>query len=128
MTELIESQSLNKLLLSDNVVYDWEHKIYRPLDVNLDKFAVKMDFSSSDLKAITDNDVMLWRRLYIDLTFNIEDLDYLGSWLAASVSGINSFWKQSLFIIGPRDSGKSVLVALLGTGNNFSLLLTNSKE
>jgi hypothetical protein len=47
--------------------------------VNLDKFAVKMDFSSSDLKAITDNDVMLWRRLYIDLTFNIEDLDYLGS-------------------------------------------------
>ena len=113
MMKKIQQGSLNKLLLSCGNVYNWESKSFRPVDFKIDHFAAKMTFSKDDLLSITENDVEEWCSLYFNNTYNEEDLPYLYHWLSTSISGINAYWKISLFILGDRDSGKTILLNLL---------------
>lgn len=109
---LVEESTQNKIMFSCGSIYCF---LSRKLIIDKDDvfFAAKLNFTYKQFKDLNKDTVYLVESVLGEIFFNEEDLKYFLNYVITSISGINSFFKRSLILIGGRSSGKSLLLKFI---------------
>ena len=112
MAENIEKFTQNKLLFSCGKIYCFKTNSVLSTEVE-SFFASKLGFTLEEFFDKNEENIILVKNKLIKMFHDEQDFNYFLHYVSTSITGINSFWKRSLIILGGRSSGKSLLLKVL---------------